>query len=709
MPNKAKPDQSSEDTALEQRVKAIMEPGQPDPKPVAPPAAESSQLPPQPPPQPPIDIFSDPKTAPTVPAKLLEKIGAKPSEPANKKIPAVPAVAAEPDAAATEPAETPATEASSPEPQPTPLDDDATDKAVDEIVVNESDEVLAAEDAAMGKFDTANKAPKAKNKSHSFWANKWLWLSLLVILVAVFAYPLSRDKLVGLVRKEPISVTVTDSKTLTPVSNATISLDGKSAKTDASGRATLHVPPGKATLRITKQYYTAYATAQTIGLRSGGHLSIHLSATGRQVPITVDNLITGKPLGDADISILDTTAKTNKQGQATIVLPTTAVSDSATVSLSGYNTTHVSIQVTSGVISANSVKLTPAGHIYFLSNLSGTIDVVKTNLDGSGRQTVLKGTGQEDPNTTSLLASRDWHYLVLKAQRSSSGPALYLIDTTNDKVTQFDNGNADFTLVGWYGHYFMYDVIRNTVPAWQSGHETLKSYDADTSQLVQLDQNQAEGTSSNYAYQGFYNFYTLNNLVVYNTQWYTYNASGSGYDLTGKSDTITGVEPDGQGKKDYQSIPASGVGDIQAVLFEPQQVYYAVYNYNTNATDYYKFADETVSTLSNLSQTTFNQPYPTYLVSPSGNQTFWTEVRDGQNDMFVGDQNSQTPKQIASLANYAPYGWFTDNYVLVSQNSSQLYIMPASGLAAGQQPLKITDYYKPAQTYANYGYGYGGL
>ena len=36
--------------------------------------------------------------------------------------------------------------------------------------------------------------------------------------------------------------------------------------------------------------------------------------------------------------------------------------------------------------------------------------------------------------------------------------------------------------------------------------------------------------------------------------------------------------------------------------------------------------------------------------------------------------------------------------------------MPASGLSADRQPLKVTDYYKPgSQTYAGYGYGYGGL
>jgi hypothetical protein len=61
------------------------------------------------------------------------------------------------------------------------------------------------------------------------------------------------------------------------------------------------------------------------------------------------------------------------------------------------------------------------------------------------------------------------------------------------------------------------------------------------------------------------------------------------------------------------------------------------------------------------------------------------------------------------LSDYSPYGWFSDSYTLVSKNASELYIMPTSGPAKSRQPLKITDYYKPAQTYVGYGYGYGGL
>lgn len=705
---------SPEDEELERRVKAIMEPQAAPvaPSPAPEPAAEPAANPVQPEALPPLDIFSDQKTAPTLPMKLLKKIGGRAMGANEKPQPEAPAAEANtPDSAISE---TPTAEpevATAAEPEAVDIDDSATDQAVDDIVHNESDAVLAAEDAKQA--DATEKVAPAKKggRFKRLLRRKWLWLSLLLIAVigGLMAYPMTRYRLIGLVYKQPLTVVVSDSKTNAPVTDASVTLAGVIAKTNASGQASLKVAPGQTTLKVAKQYYKTYQATQTVGLRRGQRLTVRLAATGRAVPVTVLNRISGKPLANAMISVLDTTALTDAQGKATIVLPTTAISDAASVSLNGYNDASATIQVTNSVVTANTIYLTPSGKVLFLSNLSGTIDVVSTNLDGSGRQTVFKGTGKEDPNATSLLAARDWHYVVLKAARDGVNPALYLINASNNKVTEFDSGNADFTTIGWYGHLFVYDSVRHTTPAWQTGHEYIKSYNADTAQLTLLDQSQAAGNSTSYAYQGFYNFYTLNNLILYNTQWYTYDASGNGYDLSGKSDTVRGIQPDGQGKHDYQSLPASGIGYIQAVATGPQTVDFSAYNYNTGNSAYYQFQNGTVSTPSTVNQSTFNRTYPTYLASPDGNQTFWTVPQDGQNSLFTGDQNAGNQQQLSSLGDYTAYGWYTGSYLLVSKNNSELYVMPSRPLTAGQLPLKVTDYYHPAQTPSNNGYGYGGL
>jgi hypothetical protein len=345
--------------------------------------------------------------------------------------------------------------------------------------------------------------------------------------------------------------------------------------------------------------------------------------------------------------------------------------------------------------------------VYFLSNATGKIDVVKTNLDGSGRKTVFEGSGREDLRTTSLLASRDWRFLVLKSRHDGDRATLYLIDTNSDKVTQFDTSNADFSLVGWYDHSFIYSLTRNDMQDYQAGKQQLKAYDADHLQLNQLDQNQAEGDANGYAFQNFFSFYILDGVIIYNTEWNRQGVNSNSVDMTGKNDTIRGVAPNGQNKKDYQSFASADTNFIQSTIYQPQNVYFAVYDSNAKPT-YYAYDNGAVKTVG-INQDALNVSYPTYLLSPSGKQTFWTELRDGKNTLFTGDSDANNKKQFATLSDFSPYGWFSDNYVLVSKNSSELYITAPGGVADGKQPVKITDYYKPAQDYNGYGYGYGGL
>jgi hypothetical protein len=641
--------------------------------------------------------------APELPSKLQVEDAPEPVEPVKEEDLNKEAASPTEQEEATVPWET---QDSAGEVADTPLQsedfsDEATDEAVDEIVAEEGDTALAVEDARRKKATVGQDSGGWKTNLTAFFKSKWTWVGLLIILVAVFALPFTRYKVLGLAIKKPVTVTVIDSKTASPVSNADVQLAGTTAKTDEDGHVQLNSGVGDHKLIVTKKYYTDYSGSYFVGFSNKVGQNVKLVATGRLVPVMVTNKITGKPITGAQVEVKGTTSKTNSKGKAEVALPVKADTYKGVIKLSGFNDADITIQVTDKQVKANSFGLMPKGHIYFLSNLNGTLDVVKANLDGSGRKVVLEGTGNEQPAATSLLASRDWRYLVLKARRDTPQAALYVIDTSNDKVTPFDNSDADFTLVGWYGHSFIYSLTKNNIGYWQPGKQALKSYDAEHQQPNLLDQSQAEGSQASYAYQTFLNFYILNGVVTYNTQWYAY-----GMDEAGKSDTIRAVQPNGQAKKDYQSFAASDTAYIQAALYEPQSVYYAVHNSSDGKTTYYEFENQSANTTS-IDQSKFDQGYPTYLLSPSGNKTFWTELRDGKNALFTGDANAGNKKQVASLSDYSPYGWYGDSYVLVSKNSSELYVMSPS--TPNEPPVKITDYYKPAQTFQGYGYGYGGL
>lgn len=533
-------------------------------------------------------------------------------------------------------------------------------------------------------------------------------IALLLVVGALLAVPATRYPLLGTFLKNDYKVLVLDNSTQKPVTNATLTLGGKTVKTDNTGQATVRSKVGTQLLTATKKYYRTNATHVLVPiLKQKDEFRLFIAATGRQVPVTVTNRFSGKPVANALVRAAETEARTNSQGEAVLVLAADQPTAASTITAPGYNNTTGTITVVEQVSDKNAFQLTPAGKLYFLSKLSGKIDVVKTDLDGSNRQTVLAGTGNEVDNDTVLLASRDWKYLAFKAKRDNGLAKLYLIDTSTDKLSTIDEGDGSFLPVGWYGSEFVYTISRNNVQNWQPNAQALKTFDATTAKLVVIDQTTGEGSSQyDYAYTSFSNIYILENEVVYAKNWYASSSPGR---LDGKSVSLISVRPDGSNKKSIKdfAIPAGTTQYsyfIGLAPYEPQALYIQVPSSSGNSYQTYEAGKLAADSTMN-DQKYYSHPYPTYLLSPSGKQTFWSEQRDGKNSLFIGDTNASSPQTIATLSDYTPYGWYSDDYLLVSKNSSELSIMPVSGGKA----LKVTDYHKPALDFRGYGYGYGGF
>lgn len=552
------------------------------------------------------------------------------------------------------------------------------------------------------------KFPKLKKLARAYWAKKkWtIPVSVVALLVLVLGVPLTRYPILGIALKKDVPVTVMDSATNQPVTDAIVTVGGLTTKTDNKGRAVVHLKVGKHLVSITKKYYRDYNREVFVGVMGTPEVNAGPVATGRQVPITVTDYITGKPLENAVIRASGSSAKTDKSGKATLVLAAKGTDAKATISLNGYNDNSVNVLITSRAVTTNKFTLTPKGKLYFLSNLSGKIDVVKTDLDGKNRKTVLAGTGTEDTFSTSLLASRDWKYLALLSKRDGK-QGIYLINTDNDESTNIDGGStaASFSLVGWSGDTFVYQVTRNNIQSWQSGATSIKSYDATSGKLYNIDQTTGAGTGLyDYDNTSFGTVSILDNELVYVKN---VGASGAGK-LDGKSVSLVSVRPDGSNKKSVKDFPVpAGTAyyySITTSQYQPTALYLQVYETTTAAT-YYEYENGAVTQKSDVTDDVFNKAYPTYLLSPTGKQTFWSETRDSKNALFVGNGGGAGGKQIATLSEFTPYGWYSDNYLLVSKNGSELYVMPTDG---SKQPVKLTDYYKPQLTYRGYGGGYGG-
>jgi hypothetical protein len=583
------------------------------------------------------------------------------------------------------------------------------------MAARNTDNVLKTDVATTNKPATAVEPVAAKPQSkfaglrQKYLAKKKLAipLSVIIILAIILGIPSSRYLLLGSVVKEAYTITVTDDITHKPVSSATITLYGKMATTDKNGKVKLRVRVGPTALSITKKYYQTANLKITVAFPDHDNSTqTELHATGRQVPISLTNKISGTALENVTVKAAGTEVKTDKNGTATIVLPTDQSSISAGLSADGYNNAKVTITVTDQVSTGNDFQMVPSGKLYFLSKLSGKIDVVKTDLDGDNRQTVLAGTGQEDDLNTVLLASRDWKYLLLESRRDTDKAKLYVIDTSTDKLNLVEQGNTIFTLTGWSGHNFVYTAHQGDIQNWQPKQEALKSYGADSRQVTTLDETKAAGTGQySYATETFSNVFALPAAIVYTKSWDAYYVSTAL--LADKQATINMVQPDGGKRTAVKSfgLPVGTVSSeigLNARLYEPGAIYFQFNEGNS----FYKYEKGQIAETTEVNQNNFySGNYITYLISPSGDQTFWSEARDGKNTLFIGDQDGQNGKQIETLSTTSQYGWYSDDYLLESKNASELYIVARAGF---KPPLKVSDYHKPSQSFSGYGGGYGG-
>jgi hypothetical protein len=262
-------------------------------------------------------------------------------------------------------------------------------------------------------------------------------------------------------------------------------------------------------------------------------------------------------------------------------------------------------------------------------------------------------------------------------------PQLYVLAAADDKLLQADSGNAIFNMIGWIGDSLIYTVARQDLPDWQQGLNKLKSYDATTGRTTLLDQSAGSDATTN-ANENYNTVVLSGNDVVYGKTW----SSGSSDPtvLNSKQDSLQIISVDGQNHQSVGTYPANDI--VQFVQHSPVGVYIMDESADMTITTYFDYIVGSTPKQVTLSSNQLYASSYTYLFSPSGNQTFWSEPRDGKLAVILGDASGSSPKTILNLSDYSTYGWYTDNYLLVSKGGSELYIMDTHG----DTPLKVTDY-----------------
>jgi hypothetical protein len=513
---------------------------------------------------------------------------------------------------------------------------------------------------------------------------------LVLIIAGIFAIPASRYAVAGLVIKKDVHVELVDSETGKPVSAVNVTLGNVTLKTDANGHAVFtNVPVGIQKITAEKNYYQ-HATAETTVpiLRNADNVRVEVVATGRQVPVSVTNKISGAALAGVEIFAGDSTATTAENGEAVIVLPADTPTVTAIFKLAGYNDVTADITVTEQSDDKNKFSLTANGNVYFLSKRTGKINVMSSNLDGSDQKVIVEGTGKESQHTTSLLASRDGKYLALYAKRDDK-EKLYVVTTVDAKLSVMDEGDVDFSLYGWQNDHFVYTVTAKNKQPWETNRSTLKSFNAANGKLTKLDTVTASGDNQyNWSHETYGGVVVLEDRIVYAKNWsQVYFA-----EMKGRKDAIYSVKATGESKQTLKEADAVTNGYFELRKYKTNQVAIRE-NPNSGVGKFYVYADGRIEESQELtSDNYYNNPL--YYISSDGKKAFWHESRDGKFALLVGDADGSNGKEIMS-GEYTAYGWAGSEYLLVSKASSELFILPV-GANAETKPLKITDYHRSA-------------
>ncbi len=351
-----------------------------------------------------------------------------------------------------------------PESKPAPVSDAATDKAVDEIVAEEADTVLEAEDKKL-EADNEATAPKKRNLKRwlkGIWANprsRWaLIASVGTVILAIALIPWSRYFVLNNVGvRSSLNLTVVDSGTQLPLKNVQVTAAGVTGQTDDNGRVRLsRLKLGATKLKIQKRAFAASERNVVVGWGSNPLGQYQISAIGTQYSFVVTDFLSGKPIEKAQASSGEGNAISDKEGKITLTLDTSTIGDtekiSVQVSAETYRTDTIAIEA--GNKEAQAVKMVPAAKSVFISKRSGKYDVYIIDVDGKNEKKLVAGTGLERDDIT-VVADKVGKAAALVATRENIRnkdgyllSTLYTVDLDSGALAKVDQ-SEQIQLVGW--------------------------------------------------------------------------------------------------------------------------------------------------------------------------------------------------------------------------------------------------------------------
>ncbi len=551
--------------------------------------------------------------------------------------------------------------------------DASIDEAVDKIVNEEGDELLAVEDKIRGgEFAPPVKktgfGAKIKSLGAKWWNNKRLrygtLIGLVLLVIITMFVPVTRYGILNTAGvRVSSSMTVVDSITGLPLKNIPVKIQGQEQKSDEEGYVSFSkLKQGKTNIVIDKRGYALLDKNITLGWGSNPIGEQSITATGSQYTFLLVDWLSGQPVKNAEATSGEDVAQSDEEGRIILTVGELSSETTADISAEGYRRETFNLdELNQG---ETIIKMVVAKKHTFVSNRSGEYDLYKIDVDGTNEEVLLPASSKERevPFVLSHPTKDVVAYISSRDGDVNSGnfvlDGLFIIDVINGETYKVTR-SEQIQLIGWSDNKLIYVAVIEGVSAGNSQRSKLISYDLDTKERVEL-------ASSNY-----FNDVKLINKTVY--------FAVSSYAVPQSQAKLFSIDTDGKNKK---------------TLVE-EQVWSIIRKDYTNlqfsAVDLRWYEQEISGEVKKLDVAPVTRNSRSYSVSPSGEKAVWVDIRDGKGVLLLYDTVQKTESVILTKSGLgSPVEWL-NNSTLVYRISTVQETADYVFSIEGTESKKIAD------------------
>lgn len=550
---------------------------------------------------------------------------------------------------------------------------DDTDKAVDEIVAAESDELLKAEDEKRAKLSEPIKKPsileRIKHLPSAWWhsrrAKRITLILFLVVLFVVMTVPVSRYFMLNTVGvRSGASIQILDDSTQQPLKNVSVSMRGQTVQTNSDGEAKFtDLKLGQTELLIEKRAFAVLRKSVTLGWGSNPLGNASLTPVGSQYSFRVIDFLSGRPLGKVEAVSADASAFSDDNGLIKLTVDKTDDLP-VNVSLTGAGLRTEKFSIDANDTSVREVIMVPGRKHVFISKRSGKFDVYKIDVDAKNEEIVVPGSGHERSDMM-LAPHPEKEFAALVSTRTGARNGHGYLLSTLLLIDLSDNSTVEVALservqiLGWIDNKLIYVRIAAGSSATNPSRHRLMTYDLESFESNEL-------ASSNY----------FNDILIAKKR--VFYAPSSAYET--KPTALFSVKADGTDKRKITDK-------------EVWSLFRTAYNTLTMAIVGQEWHELNLDNghITKLGGEPANLRNRIYTESPDGKKSLWIDERDGKSALLVHDNESNQDSEVLFLSGMkAPLRWLDNNnliYRLATSQETADYALSING----KEPKKIRD------------------